>query len=168
MENSVSKREQYRALGISTFAFTLCFAVWTIFSIIGIKIRQDFGLSDTQLGLLMATPILTGSISRLFLGVWTDRYGGRWVFGVLMLTTSACVYLLTFANSYLMLLVGALGVGLAGGSFIVGVTYTAAWFERERQGTALGIFGAGNVGAAVTNFGAPFLLVALGWQGTAQ
>ncbi|MFN2361082.1 MAG: nitrate/nitrite transporter, partial [Marinobacter sp.] len=87
MENSVSKHEQYRALGISTFAFTLCFAVWTIFSIIGIKIRQDFGLSDTQLGLLMATPILTGSISRLFLGIWTDRYGGRWVFGVLMLTT---------------------------------------------------------------------------------
>ncbi|MEQ9545093.1 MAG: nitrate/nitrite transporter [Marinobacter sp.] len=168
MATTPSRPEQNRALGISTFAFTLCFAVWTIFSIIGIKISQDFNLSDTQLGLLMATPILTGSISRLFLGIWTDRYGGRWVFGVLMLTTSLCVYLLTFANSYLMLLVGALGVGLAGGSFIVGVTYTAAWFERERQGTALGIFGAGNVGAAVTNFGAPFLLVALGWQGTAQ
>lgn len=168
MNSRVTSTEQYRALGISTFAFTLCFAVWTIFSIIGIKIRQDFGLSDTQLGLLMATPILTGSISRLFLGIWTDRYGGRWVFGVLMLTTAACVYLLTFANSYLMLLVGALGVGLAGGSFIVGVTYTAAWFEPKRQGTALGIFGAGNVGSAVTNFGAPFLLIALGWQGTAQ
>jgi NNP family nitrate/nitrite transporter-like MFS transporter len=69
-----------------------------------------------------------------------------------------------------MLLVAALGVGLAGGSFIVGVTYTAAWFNdvKEKQGTALGIFGAGNVGSAVTNFGAPFLLIALGWQGTAQ
>lgn len=168
MEQSVAKAEQYRALGISTFAFTSCFAVWTIFSIISLRIRQEFGLSDAQLGLLMAMPILTGAISQLFLGIWTDRYGGRWVFGVLMLTTAACVYLLTFANSYLMLLVGALGVGLAGGSFIVGVTYTAAWFEPERQGAALGIFGAGNVGAAVTHFGAPFLLVALGWQGTAQ
>jgi len=165
---SVAKAEQYRALGLSTFAFTLCFAVWTIFSIIGIRIRQEFGLSDTQLGLLMATPILTGAISQLFLGIWTDRYGGRWVFGVLMLATAACVYLLTFANSYLMLLVGAIGVGLAGGSFIVGITYIAAWFGREHQGAALGSFGSGNVGAAVTHFGAPFLLVALGWQGTAR
>lgn len=162
------KKEQNRALGLSTFAFTLCFAVWTIFSIIGIKLKQDFGLSETQLGLLMATPILTGSISRLFLGIWTDRFGGRLVFSLLMLVTSACVYLLTFATSYTTLLIGALGVGLAGGAFIVGVTYTAAWFEPKRQGTALGIFGAGNVGAAVTNFGAPFLLVALGWETTAQ
>jgi len=160
--------EQYRALGLSTFAFTLCFAVWTIFSIIGIRISENLGLSDTQLGLLMATPILTGSISRLFLGIWTDRYGGRLVFGILMLTTSVCVYLLTLATTYAMLLVGALGVGLAGGAFIVGVAYTAAWFEPSRQGTALGIFGAGNVGSAVTNFGAPFLLVAFGWEQTAQ
>ncbi|SHK24741.1 MFS transporter, NNP family, nitrate/nitrite transporter [Marinobacter antarcticus] len=165
---SPTRPQQNRALGLSTLAFTLCFAVWTIFSIIGIRLAEDLNLSDTQLGLLMATPILTGSISRLFLGIWTDRYGGRWVFGILMLTTSACVYLLTFATTYPMLLVGALGVGLAGGAFIVGVAYTAAWFEPARQGTALGIFGAGNVGAAVTNFGAPFLLVAFGWETTAQ
>ncbi|MDQ9090165.1 MFS transporter [Pseudoalteromonas haloplanktis] len=167
---SVTQGQRNRALAISTLAFTLCFAVWTIFSIIGIQLKVDFNLSDTQLGLLMATPILTGSISRLFLGIWTDRYGGRKVLGSLMLLTAGCVYLLTFANSYIMLLIAALGVGLAGGSFIVGVTYTAAWFSnaKEKQGTALGIFGAGNVGSAVTNFGAPFLLIALGWQGTAQ
>lgn len=163
-----TRGEQNRALGLSTLAFTLCFAVWTIFSIIGIRLKQEFGLSDTQLGLLMATPILTGSISRLFLGIWTDRFGGRLVFSVLMLVTAACVYALTLANSYNMLLAGALGVGLAGGAFIVGVTYTSAWFEPGKQGTALGIFGAGNVGAAVTNFGAPFLLVAFGWEQTAQ
>ena len=167
MTTSPTRSQQYRALGLSTFSFTLCFAVWTIFSIIGIRIAEDLALSDTQLGLLMATPILTGSISRLFLGIWTDRYGGRWVFGILMLTTAACVYLLTFATTYAMMLVGALGVGLAGGAFIVGVAYTAAWFEPGRQGTALGIFGAGNVGSAVTNFGAPFLLVAFGWEQTA-
>ncbi|MDV6316318.1 MFS transporter [Idiomarina sp. HP20-50] len=167
---SVTGGQRNRALAVSTLAFTLCFAVWTIFSIIGIQIKADFNLTDTQLGLLMATPVLTGSISRMFLGIWTDRYGGRKVFSILMLLTAACVYLLTFANSYIMLLIAALGVGLAGGSFIVGVTYTAAWFNdvKEKQGTALGIFGAGNVGSAVTNFGAPFLLIALGWQGTAQ
>ena len=167
---SVTGGQRNRALVASTLAFTLCFAVWTIFSIIGIQIKVDFNLTDTQLGLLMATPILTGSISRLFLGIWTDRYGGRKVLGILMLLTAVCVYLLTFANSYIMLLIAALGIGLAGGSFIVGVTYTAAWFSdaKEKQGTALGIFGAGNVGSAITNFCAPFLLIALGWQGTAQ
>lgn len=113
--DSVPRRQQNQALGLATLAFTLCFAVWTLFSILGIQIKEDFGLSDTQLGLLMATPVLTGSISRLFLGVLTDRFGGRWVFGLLMLITATCVYLLTFANSYSMLLVGALGIGLAGG-----------------------------------------------------
>lgn len=168
MQGTVARSEQHRALGVSTFAFTLCFAAWTVFSIIGLRISKDFGLTDTQLGLLMATPILTGSISRLLLGVWADRYGGRRVFGLLMLAAAAFLYLLTFAASYPMLLVGALGVGMAGGAFIVGVSYTAAWFEPARQGMALSIFGAGNVGAALTNFGAPFLLIALGWQGTAQ
>ena len=166
-QDSVSAADKNRALGLSTLAFTLCFAVWTLFSILGIQIKDEFSLSDTQLGLLMATPVLTGSISRLFLGVLTDRFGGRWVFGLLMLATAACVYLLTLATSYPMLVVGALGVGLAGGAFIVGVAYTSAWFEKERQGTALGIFGAGNVGAAITNFCAPFLLMAMGWQKTA-
>src|SRR5690606_29190814 len=163
----VSRPEQYRALGLSTLAFTLCFAVWTIFSILGLQLKGDFNLTDTQLGLLMATPVLTGSLSRPLLGVWTDRFGGRWVFGLLMLLSALFIYLLTLANSYYMLLLGALGVGLAGGAFSVGVAYTSAWFEPERQGTALGIFGAGNVGAGLTNFAAPFLLLALGWQGTA-
>ncbi|OHV07831.1 nitrate/nitrite transporter [Kushneria phosphatilytica] len=164
---SPRRSQQRRALGLSTLAFTLCFAVWTIFSIIGVRLKQELGLSDTQLGLLMATPVLTGSVSRLVLGIWTDRFGGRWVFGLLMLTSSACVYLVTFATTYALLLLAALGIGLAGGSFIVGVSYVSAWYEREQQGTALGIFGAGNVGAAITSFVAPSLMVALGWQGTA-
>ncbi|WP_188526547.1 MFS transporter [Sinisalibacter lacisalsi] len=164
----VSRTDQYRALGLSTFAFTVCFAVWTIFSIIGVQIKQDLGLSDTQFGLLVATPILTGSISRIFLGIWTEQVGGRALFPIQMLVTSVAVWLLTWVTTYEMFLVAALGLGLAGGSFIIGVAYTSRWFEKERQGTALGIFGMGNVGAAVTNFGAPFLVVALGWEGTAR
>ncbi|MEG3767848.1 nitrate/nitrite transporter, partial [Alteromonas sp. 14N.309.X.WAT.G.H12] len=164
----ISNFEQRKALFLSTFAFTICFAVWTIFSILGIKLKQELGLSDTELGLLMATPILTGSISRLFLGVLTDRFGGRWVFGLLMLVTAMAVFSLTVASSYPMLLLSALGIGLAGGSFIVGVAYVSTWYEAGKQGTALGIFGAGNVGSAITSFGAPFLLLAFGWQVTAQ
>ncbi|WP_049723438.1 nitrate/nitrite transporter [Gilvimarinus polysaccharolyticus] len=166
--STLHPRDQRRALFLSTFAFTLCFAVWTIFSILGIRIKQELGLSDTQLGLLMATPILSGSISRLFLGVLTDRFDGRWVFGLLMIATGAAVLLVSIATDYYILLLAALGLGLAGGAFIVGVAYTSAWYPPKKQGLALGIFGAGNVGAAVTNFGAPFLLLAMGWQATAQ
>ncbi|MEO3427372.1 nitrate/nitrite transporter [Pelagibius sp. CAU 1746] len=164
----VTPGQQNKVLGISTFAFTVCFAVWTIFSIIGVKIKQDLGLSDTEFGILVATPILTGSLSRIFLGIWTDQYGGRIVYSAVMALTAVAVWLLSTVSTYEMFLVAALGVGLAGGSFAVGIAYVSRWYEKERQGTALGIFGMGNVGAAVTNFGAPFLLVALGWQQTAQ
>ncbi|NWO10803.1 NarK/NasA family nitrate transporter [Chromohalobacter salexigens] len=163
----VTRPDQYRALSLSTVAFTVCFAVWTIFSIIGVRIKQDLGLSETEFGILVATPVLTGSISRIFLGIWTEQLGGRRVFSILMLVTSVCVFLLSYVETYWMFLIAALGVGLAGGSFIVGIAYTSYWFEEEHQGTALGIFGAGNVGAAITNFGAPFLLIALGWEHTA-
>ncbi len=166
--DGVTRSDQYRALGLSTFAFTVCFAVWTIFSIIGVQIKQDLGLNDTQFGLLVATPILTGSVSRIFLGVWTEQFGGRIMFPLQMLITAVAVWLLTSVQTYEVFLIAALGLGLAGGSFIVGVAYTSRWFDKEHQGTALGIFGAGNVGAAVTNFAAPFLVVALGWEGTAR
>ncbi len=139
-----------------------------MFSNIGVKIKQELGLSDTQFGLLVATPVLTGSISRIFLGVWTEQFGGRIMFPLQMLVTAICVWLLTSVQTYEVFLLAALGLGLAGGSFIIGVAYTSRWFDKSEQGTALGIFGAGNVGAAVTNFAAPFLVVAMGWEGTAR
>ena len=165
---AVTGGDRYRALGLSTFSFTVCFAVWTIFSIIGVKIKQDLGLSETEFGILVATPVLTGSVSRIFLGVWTEQYGGRLVFTVQMLATAVACWLLSAVQTYEVFLIAALGVGLAGGSFIVGIAYTSQWFEKEHQGAALGIFGVGNVGAAVTNFGAPFLVLAFGWEQTAQ
>lgn len=164
----VTAGQQRGALTASTLAFTVCFAVWTIFSIIGLSIRQELGLNDTQFGILVATPILTGSLSRIFLGIWTDQFGGRRVYAIVMVLTSIAVWLLSTVDTYVMFLVAALGVGLAGGSFAVGIAYVSRWYEKSRQGTALGIFGMGNVGAAVTNFGAPFLLVAFGWAQTAQ
>ena len=168
--DNVTTGQQNQALTASTLAFTVCFAVWTIFSIIGVKIKAELGLNDTQFGILVATPILTGSLSRIFLGVWADQYGGRVIFTLQMLTTALATFLLTKVTTYPMFLLAALGVGLGGGSFAVGVQYVSTWYPKEKTGTALGIFGAGNVGAAVTNFGAPILLVAMGgaWQGVAQ
>ena len=156
------------ALGMSTLAFTVCFAVWTIFSIIGIQIKKDLGLTDTQFGLLVGTPILTGSLIRLILGIWADQYGGRIVYVGVMIAAAVATWLLTFAYDYPTFLLAALGVGIAGGSFAVGISYVSRWYGPGKQGTALGIFGAGNVGAAVTKFVAPFVMVAWGWKSVAE
>ena len=164
----VRRGDQRRALWLSTIAFTVCFAVWTIFSIIGVQIKKDLGLNDTQFGLLVGTPILTGSLIRLMLGIWTDQYGGRIVYVAVMLSAAVATWLLTFAYDYPTFLLAALGVGIAGGSFAVGIAYVSKWYPKESQGTALGIFGAGNVGAAVTKFVAPFIMVAYGWKAVAN
>lgn len=156
------------ALWVSTFAFTACFAVWTIFSIIGVRIKADLGLSEAQFGLLVGTPILTGSLARVFLGVWTEQFGGRRVNLIVMALAAAATFLLSYAQTYAQFLIAALGVGMAGGAFAVGVAYVSKFYPAGRQGTALGVFGAGNVGAAVTKFAAPFVMLALGWEAVAQ
>ena len=157
-----------QALWTSTVAFTVCFAVWTIFSIIGLGVKDELGLSETEFGLLVGTPILTGSLTRVVLGVWADQFGGRRVMAAVMLLAAAATFLTAWADTYVELLFAALGVGMAGGAFSVGVTYVSKFYPQEKQGAALGIFGAGNVGAAVTKFLAPFVMVAAGWQAVAQ
>lgn len=167
LNDYATKNDMNRALILSTIAFTCCFAVWTIFSIIGVKIKYEFNLTDTQFGFLISTPILTGSLIRLVFGIWAEKYGGRIIFSILMLLSSLCTWLLTFAEEYYQFIIIALGIGLSGGSFAIGITYVSKWFPKTQQGFALGVFGMGNFGAAVTNFGAPFLLY-LGWQGVVK
>src|SRR5690242_9299347 len=164
----VSGSDRTRALWSSTAAFTVCFAAWTIFSILGVQVKRDLGLTDFQFGLLVGTPILTGSLIRLVLGIWADQYGGRRVFALVMLAAAVATWLLSYAHDYTTFLIAALGVGIAGGSFSVGVAYVSKWYPKEKQGTALGIFGAGNVGAAVTKFLAPVVMVTFGWKMVAQ
>lgn len=168
LSTGIPAGESQRALWISTTAFTICFAVWTIFSIIGIRIKQELNLSEAEFGLLVGMPILTGSVIRVVLGVWTSRYGGRVVYTVTMLAAALATFLLAYARTYPEMLIAGLGVGIAGGSFAVGVAYVSPFFPPDKQGTALGIFGAGNVGAAVTKFLAPLVLVAFGWQAVAE
>jgi NNP family nitrate/nitrite transporter-like MFS transporter len=159
-----TRRQQVSVVVLSTLAFTVCFAVWMMFGVIGIPIKQTLGLNATQFGLLTATPVLTGSLIRVPLGMWTDKYGGRIVFFVLMLSCVVPIWLIGYATEYWHFLVLGLFVGLAGGSFSVGTPYVARWFRRDQQGFAMGIFGAGNSGAAVNKFVAPVIVVAVGWQ----
>ena len=153
----------WSVLIVSTVAFTVCFMVWMMFAVIGIPLKQTLGLNATEFGLLTAMPVLSGSLVRVPLGIWTDKYGGRIVMTVLLAITVPAIWLMAYATAYWHFLAIGLVLGLAGGSFSVGTPYVARWFPRNRQGMAMGIFGAGNSGAAVNKFIAPALLVAFGW-----
>jgi NNP family nitrate/nitrite transporter-like MFS transporter len=150
-------------LTASTVAFTVCFMVWMMFAVIGVPISKTLGLNETQFGLLVAMPVLTGSLIRVPLGMWTDKFGGRIVFFVLMLSTVIPIFMISRATEFWQFLVTSLFVGVAGGSFTVGIAYCARWFPKNRQGLAMGIFGVGNTGAAVTKLVAPIIVVAFGW-----
>ena len=157
------KSKAWSVTALSTLSFTVCFMVWMMFAVIGIPIKETLGLNETQFGILIAMPVLTGSLFRLPIGILTDIYGGRIVFFALMASTILPIWFLSYATLYWQYLVLGLFVGLAGASFTVGIAYVARWFPRNQQGTAMGIFGAGNVGAALTKLIAPSIVVAYGW-----
>lgn len=145
---------------MSTVAFTLMFAVWLMFGILGVPIQQELGLTDVELSWISALAVLNGSIWRLPAGILTDRIGGRRVTLVMLFVVAVPAYLVSLADNYGMLLFLAFLVGFSGNLFSVGTAWNAAWFGRERQGLALGVFGAGNVGASVTKFIGPPLITA--------
>ncbi len=159
--NASERKARLEVLTLSTLGFTLMFAVWLMFGVLGIPIRKEFGLTDVQLSWLSAVAILNGSLWRLLAGILTDRYGGRVVFTVMLLFTSIPAYLVSQATSYQALLLYAFLVGFAGNAFSVGIAWNAAWFPREQQGFALGMFGAGNVGASVTKFIGPVIIASV-------
>nr|WP_297430490.1 nitrate/nitrite transporter [uncultured Actinotalea sp.] len=154
-------RARRRVLALSTTGFTLMFAVWLMFGVLGIPIRDEFGLTDVELSWLTATAILNGALWRLPAGLLADRFGGRRVFLTMLVATAVPTFLVSQADSFAVLLVLAFLAGFAGNAFSVGIAWNSAWFPRERQGFALGLFGAGNVGASVTKLIGPALIVAV-------
>ena len=153
-------RDRQSVLVFSTLAFTLMFAVWLQFGILAIPIQKEFELSDTQFYWLTALPILNGSIWRLFTGIWADKFGGRKVMMVLLLLSAIPTALLTQTKNVTSLFILAFFIGIAGNSFSTGIAWNSAWFPREKQGFALGVFGAGNVGASVTKLIGPAIVSA--------
>jgi NNP family nitrate/nitrite transporter-like MFS transporter len=150
--------QRSRVLWISTTAFTLLFAVWLMLGMLGVKVREELQLSPGQMYNLAIAAILAGALFRFNFGVWSDRYGGRRVFTALLLFTAVPTFLVSRATDYDELLLCAALYGLAGNAYTAGIAWTAAWFPRERQGFALGVFGAGNVGASVTKLVGPVLI----------
>jgi MFS transporter, NNP family, nitrate/nitrite transporter len=150
-------------LTLSTFSFTLCFAVWGLMSASAPLYRERFELSGTETALLIAVPVLLGALARIPLGMLSDRFGARLVFVVLMLTVAVPVFFVPGADDYTTLLGLAFCLGLAGASFAVGVSYVAGWAPAAAQGGALGIYGLGTGGQSIAVFLVPLLAGAVGW-----
>ena len=160
MENTNSLSKSHRMLFLNTLAFTVCFACWTLNGVL-VTFLVDKGIfnwSVVQVGWLLGIPILTGSIMRLPIGILTDKYGGKYVFATLLLLCSIPLFLLPLADSFFMFAILSFLFGMVGTSFAVGIGYTSIFYPKEWQGRALGIFGMGNAGAAITTFLAPSLL----------
>lgn len=154
-------------LTMNTLAFTVCFAVWMMNGVLVTFLvdNKTFAFDKAQMGWLIGLPVLTGSLLRLPVGMLADRFGGRLVFAAVMLVSALAAFLNSFAGGFWSFAVCGLAFGIAGSSFAVGVAYTSAWFPKEQQGTALGIFGMGNAGAALTSMFAPVALQTLTGRG---
>jgi NNP family nitrate/nitrite transporter-like MFS transporter len=150
-------------LSMNTLAFTACFAVWTMYGVLITYLVDNkvFTFDKAQMGWLIGVPILTGSLFRLPVGVLTDKYGGRPVFTAVLLAAAVGAWVTSYANGFWSFVVCGLAFGLAGTGFAVGIAYTSVWFPRTQQGTALGIFGVGNAGSALTSLAAPLVLKTL-------
>lgn len=160
MKSEKSLKQSHKILFLNTLAFTICFACWTLNGVL-VTFLVDNGIFNwtmVQVGWLLGIPILTGSLMRLPVGILTDKLGGKVVFSTLLILCSIPLFLLPFADSFIMFAILSFFFGLVGTSFAVGIGYTSAWYPKEWQGRALGIFGMGNAGAAITTFVAPSLL----------
>lgn len=152
--------KSHRILLLSFLAFTVCFAAWMINGVLVTFLTNNgiFRWTPIQTGWLLGLPVLVGSLLRLPIGVLTDKFGGKWVMSAILIISAIPMFFLSRANDYNTFLLLSIGFGIAGSSFAAGVAYTSLWYPKEKQGTALGLFGTGNIGAALTTLLAPGLL----------
>ncbi|MGV1047717.1 MAG: MFS transporter [Solirubrobacterales bacterium] len=148
-------RDANRNLLLTTIAFALCFSAWGMLAPLAPKLQDELGLSSTETALMVSVPVVLGSLLRIPLGLITDRFGGRVLFGLMLAYSAAAAVLVGFASSYAALLGAGFLLGAAGASFAIGVPFVAGWFEKERQGFAIGVYGVGNIGTAIAAFSVP-------------
>ncbi|KAA3652959.1 MAG: NarK/NasA family nitrate transporter [Bacteroidetes bacterium] len=158
--NTVIDKRAHLVLAVNTFAFTICFACWMLNGVLVTYLvdNQVFDWSPVKVGWLMGIPVLTGAIFRLPFGLLTDKYGGRPIYTLLLLLAAIPMFLLSKVDSFMGFALCSFGFGITGAGFAVGNAFTSYWYPKERQGLAMGIFGAGNAGAAITTMLAPTIL----------
>ena len=151
-----------RQLALGTVSFIICFAAWGLISAFAPRLREMLHLTASQTALLIAVPVLLGSLARIPMGLLTDRYKGRAVFTALMLFAAVPPLFISSAGSYPALLGVAFFMGMAGSSFAVGVGFVSRWFKADQQGSALGVYGLGNIGQSAAVFLGPVLAASIG------
>lgn len=149
-------------LALGTISFAMCFCAWGLIGAFAPTFRQEFGLSATQTSILVATPVILGSLARIPVGILTDRFGGRVLFSILLLVSALAAFLLPRATDYTLLLGAGFLLGVAGSSFAAGVAFVSKWFPPQSQGSALGVYGVGNAGQSVAVFLGPILALSIG------
>ncbi len=163
------KSQQRLALTLSTLSFAVTFMIWGMISPLARSFQTTLHLTDKQVWVLITVPILLGAAGQMVMGMLADRIGGRMLLGLMMMFLSLPAFMLSLAHTYQEMLLWAVPLGIAGASFSIGVPFTSKWFPPERQGTALGIYGAGSIGQSLALFGVPILSGLLGsWQRTYQ
>jgi NNP family nitrate/nitrite transporter-like MFS transporter len=162
MEPEADGRVATRNLVLGTVAFAVAFTAWGLISPLGRRFEDDLGLSSTETAILLAVPVVLGSVLRIPVGALTDRIGGRRAFPLVLAASAPSAVALGYAQSYWALLVVGFFLGIAGSSFAVGVPHVAGWYPKKRQGFAVGVYGMGNVGTAVAAFAAPAVVDGLG------
>src|SRR5829696_766454 len=153
-----------RALTLATVSFALCFAAWGLIGGLASVFATRYDLTAAQTALLVAVPVLLGSLARLPMGMLTDRFGGRFVFTALMAFASLAAFIVSLTTSYQTLLLAAFLVGMAGSSFAVGAAFVSRWSPAGRQGTALGVYGLGTLGQSLAVFVGPIVAARWGWE----
>jgi NNP family nitrate/nitrite transporter-like MFS transporter len=168
MPTAARERIATRNLVLGTVAFAVAFTAWGLISPLGRRFEDDLGLSSTETSILLAVPVVLGSVLRIPVGALTDRIGGRLAFPLVLVASAPASIALGYVESYWALLVVGFFLGIAGSSFAVGVPHVAGWYSKERQGFAVGVYGMGNIGTAIAAFAAPAVVdglsrPALGW-----
>jgi NNP family nitrate/nitrite transporter-like MFS transporter len=150
-------------LTLATGAFAVCFAVFGSVSAMMPLLKKQLGLDPVQVSIALAIPVLLGSLGRIPLGVLTDRFGGRKVFLFVLAASVIPAFMMGRVSSYNELLVWGFFIGIALASFSVGVAFVSRWYPPNKQGSALGIYGAGNAGQSIAAFGAPMIAASFGF-----
>jgi len=153
-----------RALTIATIAFAANFSVWTLYAVLGLDLQESLQLSATQLGLFFSAPVLSGALGRIPAGWLSEKYAPKNVYIIQMLISTPPLFILPYIETLEAYIWLGLWIGLSGTSFTIGLRYVTDWFKSKHQGTAMGIFGAGNTGAAITLALAPVIVSHWGWD----
>jgi NNP family nitrate/nitrite transporter-like MFS transporter len=165
-KSAMLKPRARQSLFLATIAFAIAFANWGLIAGLAPLLKKELGLSVAQSSLAIAIPVLLGSVGRIPAGILTDRFGARWVFGLLLGFGIVPTVALALDHSYSSLLFWGFFLGVLGSSFAIGVAFVSRWYPPETQGTAVGIYGAGNIGQSIAVFGGPVLANQIGIPAT--